>query len=134
MKRLAQFSLVLLVLCAFAVPSAVAGNKGDKTKKMSIDLPSDTMVNGTLLKAGNYKLKLDEQTGQLSIRKENGKVVATAMTHMEPRADKAPATELKTIANGAVAELVGVTFHGWQQDAILNNGGAAVGGEDREDR
>jgi hypothetical protein len=123
MKRIAQHIFVALVICALAAVTALA----DKTKTRAITLPADTMVNGVLLKAGDYEMKYDEATGQLSIAKTGGKVLATVMTHTQARDTKAPATELKTVANGSVAELVGVTFQGWTRDVMLNNGGATVG-------
>ena len=60
---------------------------------------SDIKVNGTLVKKGTYDVKFDDETGQLSIIK-NGKVVAEAMTRLEPRAKKASDFQFRSVVNG----------------------------------
>ena len=105
---------------------AYAGDKGKSEKKM-VTFPEDMMVNGTLVKAGDYEVKFDEATGTLSILR-NGKVKATAPAHIEQRSDKAKNTSLRTIDKDNMAQLLGVTFGGSNQDVMIGTSGAAVSG------
>ncbi|HJZ82811.1 MAG TPA: hypothetical protein VKD91_20770, partial [Pyrinomonadaceae bacterium] len=73
---------------------------------------------GTLIKAGEYEVKFDEGTGELSIIK-NGKVKAKTSAHYEARSDKAKSTALRTIEAGGNVELKGITFGGSDQDVIV---------------
>ena len=65
MKRFMKLFFVALVVGALASFSVLAGDKGDKGKveKKTVMFPDDVMVNGTLVKAGDYEVKFDEGTG-----------------------------------------------------------------------
>ena len=117
MKRFVNMILVALVISALAAISVMAGDKG-KVEKKTVTFTEDTMVNGTLVKAGDYEVKFDEGTGELSIIK-NGKVKAKVSAHYEARSDKAKTTALRTVANNGAVELKGVTFGGSDQDVIV---------------
>jgi hypothetical protein len=117
MKRFIKGIFVALVISALASISALAGDKG-KVEKKSVTFTEDTMVNGTLVKAGDYEVKFDESTGELSVIK-NGKVKAKTTAHYEARSDKAKATALRTTGSGGSVELKGITFGGSEQDVIV---------------
>lgn len=117
MKRFMTGILAALVISALASISAFAGEKG-KTEKKTVTFTQDTMVNGTLIKAGDYEVKFDDSTGELSIIK-NGKVKAKTTAHYEARADKAKTTAVRTVESGGNVELKGVTFGGSGQDVIV---------------
>ena len=117
MKRFMNVIFLALVISALAAVSAMAGDK-DKVEKKTITFPEDVMVNGTLVKAGDYEVKFDESTGELSIIK-NGKVKVKTSAHYEARAEKARMTALRTIENGGNVELKGVTFGGATQDVVV---------------
>jgi len=117
MKRFMTAVFVALVISALAAISALAGDKG-KVEKKTVTFPEDVMVNGTLVKAGEYEVKFDESSGELSILK-NGKVKAKTTAHYEARTDKARSTALRTIQAGGNVELKGVTFGGSDQDVIV---------------
>ncbi len=116
---------VFMALLIFALSGVVAlGKNPDKTKTKSVSFASDVTVNGTLVKAGTYDVKFDDQTGDLSIMK-NGKVVASATASLKERATKARGTEVETRENELVRELVRLTFSGERQDMVLGSTQAA---------
>jgi hypothetical protein len=119
MKKLVRHTFVALVICALATIGALAANK-DKVKGHVV-FATDTMVNGTLVKAGTYELKFDEATGQLTIN-DGGKVLATSTAHLEKRDNKAQDTVVRTVMKDNAAELVSVTFNGSEQDLVLGGG------------
>ncbi len=126
MKLFLQHALIALTVCALTTAAAFAGGK-DKVKKGSVTFASDVMVNGTLVKAGNYEVRFDEKTGELAIVKD-GKVKAKTTAHLEQRGDKARDTTLRTITKGDLVELTGVTFGGSNQNIVVGASGGAVTG------
>lgn len=129
MKRFMKTFFAVLIVGALASFSALAGDKGDKGKveKKTIAFPEDVMVNGTLVKAGEYEVKFDESTNELSIMR-GGEVKAKTAAHIEARSDKAKNTALRTIEKGGTTELLGVTFGGSTRDFMVGASGASNGG------
>ena len=126
MRFFMKSTLAALLICAFASIAVFAGSK-DKVKKEFVTFASDVMVNGTLVKAGDYEVKFDEQSGELAILK-NGKVKARTTAHLQARSEKARNTSVRTLEKGSVAELIGLTFGGSNQDVVVGASGAAVTG------
>lgn len=126
MRFFMKSTLAALLICAFASIAVFAGSK-DKVKKEFVTFASDVMVNGTLVKAGDYQVKFDEQTGELAILKD-GKVKAKTSAHLQARSDKAKNTSVRTVEKGSVAELIGFSFGGSNQDVVVGASGAAVTG------
>lgn len=126
MKVFLKSTLAALMICALASIAVCAAAK-DKVKTESVTFTSDVMVNGTLVKAGDYQLKFNEETGELDIMKD-GKVKAKTTAHLQARSDKAKNTSVRTIDNGSVAELVGFTFGGSNQDVLVGASSGAVTG------
>jgi len=117
MKRFMSLFGVALMVGALASFSVLAGDKG-KVEKKTITFPEDLMVNGTLVKAGEYEVKFDESTNELSIMK-GGEVKAKTPAHVEARSEKAKNTALRTIDKGGATELLGVTFGGSSRDVLV---------------
>jgi hypothetical protein len=126
MKRFMKTFFAALIVGALASFSVLAaGDKGKVEKKM-ITFTDDVMVNGTLVKAGDYDVKFDDSTNELSIIK-NGKVIAKTPAHVETRSDKAKNTALRTVDKGGNAELIGVTFGGSDRDVMVGASGSTNG-------
>lgn len=126
MKVFLKSTFAALMICALASITAFAAAK-DKVKTENVTFASDVMVNGTLVKAGDYQLKFNEETGELAIIKD-GKVKAKTTAHFQPRSDKAKNTSIRTVDKGSIAELTGVTFGGSNQDVVVGASGGAVTG------
>ena len=126
MKRFMKLFMVALIVGALASLSVLAGDKG-KVEKKTITFPEDVMVNGTLVKAGDYEVKFDDATNELSIIK-NGEVKVKTAAHLAARADKAKNTALRTVDQNGVASLIGVTFGGSTQDVMVGANGSMSGG------
>jgi len=126
MKRFMKLFMVALIVGALASLSVLAGDKG-KVEKKTITFPQDITVNGTLIKAGDYEVKFDEATNELSIIK-NGEVKVKTAAHLAARADRAKNTALRTVDKDGVASLIGVTFGGSTQDVMVGSNGSMSGG------
>jgi hypothetical protein len=125
MKRFIIGLLAALMVTALASFSVLAGDKG-KVEKKTVTFPEDIMVNGTLVKAGDYEVKFDEATNELSIIK-NGKVEVKTAAHIETRSDKAKNTALRTMDKNGAPELIGVTFGGSDRDVMIGGSGSTNG-------
>jgi len=126
MKRFMKTFFAVLIVGALASISALAaGDKGKVDKKM-ITFTDDVMVNGTLVKPGDYEVKFDEGKNELSIIK-NGKVVARTPAHVEARSEKAKNTALRTMDKGGNPELISVTFGGSDRDVVVGASGSTNG-------
>ena len=123
MKSFLKTTFAALVICALASIAAAAGK--DKVRTETVKFASDIMVNGTLVKAGSYQIKFNEQTGELSILKD-GKVKAKTTAQLQARNEKARDTAVKTLDKGGVAELIGFSFGGSKQDLVVGAGSGAV--------
>jgi hypothetical protein len=126
MRSFIKGTLAALLICAFASITVLAAGK-DKVKRETVTFASDVMVNGTLVKAGEYEVKFNEQTGELAILK-GGTVKAKTNAHLQARSEKARNTSVRTIDKGTVAELIGVTFGGSTQDVVVGTSGGTVTG------
>ena len=112
--------VIALVVCALMSIAVVA-----KERTETLNLTQDVTINGTLVKKGQYKLKFDEQTGELLIMKGK-KVVAKTTAKVEARTDKADRTEVNTITNGTQNELKGITFRGENQRIVVGQAGMSM--------
>jgi hypothetical protein len=122
MKSLVNRVMVVLMVGALTGVVAMA-----KTHKHRVTFENDLKVNGTLVKKGNYEVKFDDETNQLSVIK-NGKVIAQATARLEPREKKANDFQLRSSGSGDDFQLTGVTFGGSDKDVIISNSGAATSG------
>jgi hypothetical protein len=126
MKIFFKSTFAVLMICALASISIMAAAK-DKVKTETVTFAQDTTVNGTVLKAGEYQVKFNEQTGELAILKD-GKVKAKTTAQLQARSDKAKNTSVRILDKGGVYELIGVTFGGSNQDVMVSgSGGPATG-------
>ena len=126
MKVFLKSTFAALLICALASISVLAAPK-DKVTTKSVTFTQDVMVNGTLVKAGEYQVKFNEETGELSILKD-GKVKAKTTAQLQPRSEKARNTSVRTLEKGGAAELLAVTFGGSTQDVVVGASSGAVTG------
>lgn len=126
MKRFMQAIFIAIVIGAFA--SISMANNDNRTKKERVEFSEDVMINGTLLKAGTYDVRFDENTGELAVLK-NGKVKAKTSARVEARSTKAKNTSVRTRTDGDVATLIGVTFGGWSEEVVLTGSSSMSGSQ-----
>ncbi len=124
MKVFLKSTFAALMICALA---SIAAAAKDKVKTESVTFAQDIMVNGTLVKAGDYQIKFNEQTSELSILKD-GKVKAKTTAQLQSRSEKAKNTSVRTLKKGGTAELIGITFGGSTQDVVIGASSGAVTG------
>ena len=119
MKRIATIIALALSLCALAGTMALA-----KSKIHRIAFDHDMLVNGALVKKGEYQARFNEQNGELIIL-DGSRAVVTTTVKEETLAKKAPATsfEVKTGDNGPV--LTKITFGGSRYALLISDNQSA---------
>jgi hypothetical protein len=118
MRKMINLLVIAAVVCLFSTLTVFG-----KDKSEYITLPQDVVINGTVVKKGEYKLKFDEKSGELLLMK-GSKVVAKTSARIEQRENKPGRTEFNTITNGSQSELRGITFRGDNEKIVL--GGSAA--------
>src|SRR5262249_16313392 len=107
------FAGVLTALIAFSAFAEV------KSKKIALSAP--ITVNGVNLKAGEYRVEVDCEKGELSFLK-NGKVVAKAGARVETAPEKSKGTRIETTESDSGELLTAITFSGKDQRIVVANG------------
>jgi len=126
MKKQITVITLALALCALVGTMALA-----KDKSHTLSLNEDTMVNGTLLKKGEYRAKFDPATGMLTIKEmDDNDVVVTAKAKLMPIEKKAEYTSFEVTETGGVAVLKSVTFHGHRDSIVLDNSSSTTVGDE----
>lgn len=112
--------MIILALCALMSATGFA-----KGKNEMVTLPQDVVIGGTLVKKGEYKLKFDEQTGELLLLKGK-KVVARTSARLEKREKDAQRTEFGTILEGETKTLRSITFRGERTSIVMHERGGTT--------
>lgn len=121
MRQLSKHLSVALLILAI---SGFAAFGKDKTKSATVTFSENITVGGTMVKAGEYKVKFDETTKEVTLM-NGSKVVAKATGTLQDRADKVRATTYATKDN----QLVSIAFRGDRQDVVLGAGTSTSGTE-----
>jgi len=122
MRKLPAKFIAIVFVAILASAVALAEKKRD-----TIVLDKDTMVSGTLVKAGTYQAQFDFKTDTLSIMKESGKVVATAAGKLEARPHKSDQTRIETNVEGSDQILTSITSSGDNHTIMIGGGEARPG-------
>lgn len=98
MKNKLQTIALALIVCALLTPAALAN-----VKTRNVTFSTDVKVGDTLVKKGDYKVKFDDQTSELTIMDGKKKVVAKATARSEDQLSEARNKEIKyrTSSDGA---------------------------------
>ncbi|HEV2861742.1 MAG TPA: hypothetical protein VGX48_12090 [Pyrinomonadaceae bacterium] len=101
MKTRLQTIAIALVVCALLGSTALAGGK---SRNVNFDV--DVTVGDTLIKKGDYELRFDDKSQELTIRR-NGKVIAqTAASLAESKDARKYRAAYTTLVDGSGARLL----------------------------
>ncbi|HUK91578.1 MAG TPA: hypothetical protein VLZ81_14340 [Blastocatellia bacterium] len=116
MFKFASRILTMAMVLVMASLIALADNKKD-----TVTFPRDIMVNGTVVKAGTYKVQYDEKANELSIIKDK-KAIAKVTGHVETLERKANNTQVLSSSKDDKDVLTGITFGGDNHKILLSEG------------
>ena len=115
------------VMVAFLLVTLAGAAAFAKSNTGTVSFSSNIKVNGTLVKKGNYDVRFDEKTGELTVAKD-GKVVAKTAARLEKRFRKPAGNEVQTSPAGMEQILVAITFGGSNQNIVVNQDGMQAAG------
>jgi hypothetical protein len=108
----------LIAILALTLASAMAFAK---EKKKNLTLNRDMVVNGTLIKKGDYKVIYNDQTSELTIM-QGKDVVAKSTAHIENRIDKPIQDLIFSSKQDGGNSLTGIEFAGEKEAIVLGEG------------
>jgi len=117
MNSFLKRSMLVLTICIVSGLVAIADT--EKTRNVSITIPEKVTIKGTVLKPGTYKVRFDEQSGELTVKKD-GKEVAKTAARLEKRTEKARQTAVVTQVKGDTKELVSIAIGGEDENIVLS--------------
>lgn len=118
-----KFVISLMIMFALLASSFALALVKDKSEEVT--LPQDVIINGTLVKQGDYKLRFDEETGELLFLKGK-KVVARTSARLEKRERDAQRTEFGLVQEGSGKALRSITFRGERDTIIMHEKGGTT--------
>ena len=117
MKKIVSPILVAFLVCPMLSILALARGKNEK-----VTFSRDMVVNGTVVKKGTYRLKLDDQSKELSIMDGKTTLVKTAV-RLENSKRRPSSTEIIFNEKDNTNVLKSITFVGDSDTIILAEGG-----------
>jgi hypothetical protein len=120
-KSLYRIVIGLTVL-AMTAAIALADRKSD-----TVTFEKDTMVNGTLVKSGTYRVQFDYKTSELAVIKDT-KPIATAPGRIEQTDRKASRTVLLTTDHDNTTVMTAITFGGDNRRIVVEAGAGQTSG------
>ncbi len=118
MRKIINRITLLAVVCVLAAAASFA-----QVKSKTVTFTEDVMVGNKLFKKGTYKMKFNQQTGELTIA--DGDLTATVSAKVEKRDTKALRTEIGSRQEGENRVLSSITFRGEDQTYRLTEGSAS---------
>ncbi len=126
MKKLGV-SLVLVMFCAMMFGAASAN---DKSRAKNVTITEDVLVNDTLVKKGEYRVKFDAAANEVLIMKD-GELVVKSKATVEMRDKKAPYNSLSFVNDSKGKKLSGITFEGDRRMIVVGETTSMPAGEGR---
>ncbi len=107
------FAQSFALACAFTVMLGIVAFAGEITK--TVTFSRDMNVNGTTIKKGEYKVRINKETGEMTILKGK-EVLAKVKTSTVQDAQAARADEVRSDNN---ANLTGLKFGGSKDRIVI---------------
>jgi hypothetical protein len=104
---------------------ALANN--EKSRSKDVTFSENVMVNGTMVKAGVYRVKFDAKTSEVIISRD-GNVVAKTKASVEVRESKAPYNSASFSETDKGKVLTGINFSGDRRAILIQADDATPAG------
>ena len=122
MRKYVTKTVAVFAILALAGVSALADTRSDR-----ITFDEGFQVGGTAVKKGEYKVSFDEETGELTIKK-NDKLIAKTTARAEKAEGKADRTKFSMATENGNQMLRSVTFSGDDHTIVIGAGGGSTTG------
>ncbi|MDX2031360.1 MAG: hypothetical protein SF339_11855 [Blastocatellia bacterium] len=125
MKRFGMTVIALSLFCMLTAGIALANN--EKSRSKDVTFSENVMVNGTMVKAGVYRVKFDAKTSEVIISRD-GNVVAKTKASVEVRESKAPYNSASFTETEKGKVLTGINFSGDRRAILIQADDATPAG------
>lgn len=123
MKKVMTYLTMALLVTAMSVFAASAG---DTHHSARIKISEPMIVGNTMVKKGEYKIRFDEVTGELTVKELDGDLVASARGQVVALGDDADQTAITTTDTERGRVLTAVQIEDVDKKLILDVGMATV--------
>lgn len=130
MKKLMSYLTMGILI---TVVTALTGLAHGKTRTVQVTVQQDMMIGNTQIEKGNYKMIVNEQTGELEVQSERtGKIVATTKGQIVENNKKSQGTEILLSNHGNTAVMTGLRLEGQKMSLNLEPDNNATGSGQNE--
>ncbi|MBS1791576.1 MAG: hypothetical protein JST85_27955 [Acidobacteria bacterium] len=131
MKKLMSYVTMAIMITTV---TALTGVAHGKTHTVRVNVEQDMMIGNAQVEKGNYKMIVNQQTGELEVQSERtGKIVATTKGQIVENNKKSPDTEILLSNRGNTAVMTGLRMEGQKMSLNLEPANNAAGGSEQND-
>ena len=123
MKRVTTYFAMAVLVTALAALNVAAGGKKHAARVVFND---DTMVAGTMVEKGEYKVTFNEETGELTVKKLNGDLVVSTKGHVVELGDEASYTSVVTKVTETGPVMTAFRIEGHSKSIVLESSDTVV--------
>lgn len=117
MKKLfVYFAVALVAAGSISYSTYAQSNK----RSVDVSISSDVMLDNTLVRKGDYRARVDFETGELTLM-NNGDVIATVKGQVVEREMKSRYTAVSLRDTGSGRKMVGLMLAGDKRTLVLND-------------
>ena len=118
MRKLSVSFMIVFLLCLFRVGASA----DDKNLKEHMTFSEGVVVGDTMIKKGDYLIKYNAQTSEVSFVSMNkNKVVATAMATVKVNDKKAESDAVYTLSTPAGEKLTSLRLGGQREELLISD-------------
>jgi len=116
MKKVMTYLTMALMVTAMSIFAASAD---DTHHSARIKISEPVIVGNTMVKKGEYKIRFDEVTGELTVKELDGDLVASAIGQVVALENDADQTAITTTDTGRGRVLTAVQIHNVDKKLVL---------------
>jgi hypothetical protein len=121
-------SVALVMVASLSFARSSSSQRSSKEKSFHVQLDAVKLNNGTALKAGDYIMKISENTQSPEVEfYRHGKLVAKTQAKVETEPQKNEFTAIETSPKGNARVITAIEPSGWSERLVLSNSGAQTG-------
>lgn len=114
-KLMTYFALAVMITTLTALTGLAQG----KTRSATINLTEDLLVNDTLVKKGQYTVRVNDETGDLTLLDNKGKTVVATKGRVQELNEKVRYTSVMTTSSDKGRVLTGLRIEGARKGLSL---------------
>ncbi len=128
MKRFGMTLVALSLFCLMTAGIALANNEKSRSKDVTFN--ENVLVNGTMVKAGVYRVKFDAKANEVILMRD-GEVVVKTKANVQMNETKAPYNSAMFVTTDKGKVLTGINFSGDRRTILIESAESTPAGGQR---